>query len=785
MEIQAARRKFMTARPENGLALFYLLNDRLTEEGLRSQLSDFRDKGIYGVVLHPRVGMTRDMPYLSRAFLDRMRFIVREAGRFGMQVYLYDEASYPSGSGHGLVVEGHPEFRARGVRLKACPAEQAAQVMEEMARAKEFIGVVGLFSAALDEKGRIRSLRRQADGQALRAAGGTALILEEAYTGGVIRGLHPDEDDASPNAPPYADILNPEANARYLQVVHEVWYQALKEYFGGTIRAMFTDEPHFGGKRTARDFRAWTPGFETYLAEHGMEFEALPLLWLDGLDGREAEVRRRFDEIVAQRLRESYFEPMADWCAARGIALTGHPMKADDIGSLAAFQIPCQDVVWRWVEPNNANALTGPESTQAKCTSDSARHRGKPLNANECFGAFGWNLRMDEIKWVFDWLFVRGVNLLFMSSTYYSVRAERALDRPPDTTRNNLWWHQFPRVSEYAARMCGLLRATHNTAQIAVLCDRDRVSSRVARELFVRQIEFNYLERDLLGECRLEDGALNIGSQRYTALIVPEDCSLAGCEGLLEGGFPVVEEARADWAALEPTVRLEPAGEGIRVSRLSDGERVYYLLTNEGEAGYSGRIWLKEGTGCEAWDFWRAGAESLFPDERGALCLNLGRRESRVLVPDRNPAAPGQSKAVREHKQPVDQGWHVASLFQKDRIPGLGKWNEIPGMRNFSGNLLYENQIALPEVQEGERVLLDLGEVHDWAEVYVDYQLADVLFWPPYAADITAFADGKRHHVCVSVFNSLANHYEDANLDSGLCGPVSLVRESRTEARQE
>lgn len=141
---------------------------------------------IYGVVLHPRVGMTRDMPYLSRAFLDRMRFIVREAGRFGMQVYLYDEASYPSGSGHGLVVEGHPEFRARGVRLKVCPAEQAAQVMEEMARAKEFIGVVGLFSAALDEKGRIRSLRRQADGQALRAAGGTALILEEAYTGGVI-----------------------------------------------------------------------------------------------------------------------------------------------------------------------------------------------------------------------------------------------------------------------------------------------------------------------------------------------------------------------------------------------------------------------------------------------------------------------------------------------------------------------------------------------------------------------------------------------------------------------
>ena len=35
---------------------FWFLNDDLSEGEIYRQLSDFRDKGVFGVVLHPRIG---------------------------------------------------------------------------------------------------------------------------------------------------------------------------------------------------------------------------------------------------------------------------------------------------------------------------------------------------------------------------------------------------------------------------------------------------------------------------------------------------------------------------------------------------------------------------------------------------------------------------------------------------------------------------------------------------------------------------------------------------------
>ena len=41
---------------------FWFLNDELTAAELRRQLEDFAAHGVYGVVLHPRIGLPRTMP---------------------------------------------------------------------------------------------------------------------------------------------------------------------------------------------------------------------------------------------------------------------------------------------------------------------------------------------------------------------------------------------------------------------------------------------------------------------------------------------------------------------------------------------------------------------------------------------------------------------------------------------------------------------------------------------------------------------------------------------------
>src|SRR5690606_25635939 len=122
-----------------------------------------------------------------------------------------------------------------------------------------------------------------------------------------------------------------------------------------------------------------------------------------------------------QRLAEAYYQPLAAWCAAHQVALTGHPAEADQIGLLDYFHIPGQDVVLNRIAPGQAGALEGRESTQAKCSADAARYRGKKRNANECFGGYGWRLTMAEMKWVLDWLFVRGVNLIIPHAFYHSL----------------------------------------------------------------------------------------------------------------------------------------------------------------------------------------------------------------------------------------------------------------------------------------------------------------------------------------------------------------------------
>ena len=44
---------------------FWFLNGDLTDEKIRRQLTDFADHGVYGVVLHPRMGLAKRIGYLS------------------------------------------------------------------------------------------------------------------------------------------------------------------------------------------------------------------------------------------------------------------------------------------------------------------------------------------------------------------------------------------------------------------------------------------------------------------------------------------------------------------------------------------------------------------------------------------------------------------------------------------------------------------------------------------------------------------------------------------------
>ena len=113
-----------------------------------------------------------------------------------------------------------------------------------------------------------------------------------------------------------------------------------------------------------------------------------------------------YERLIFERENDTYYKALSNWCAEHGIALMGHPHRGDDIECEALFDIPGQDIVWRWYGPES-DPLAGIESAQGKCSADAARNFGRRRNSNECFGVcvqnnIPWYFTGADMKWYLD-----------------------------------------------------------------------------------------------------------------------------------------------------------------------------------------------------------------------------------------------------------------------------------------------------------------------------------------------------------------------------------------------
>ena len=518
---------------------FWFWNDRLNEDEIINQIREMNGKGVNGFVIHPRIGIPRDIPYMSDKFMSYVKCAVEEADRLGMKVILYDEGMYPSGSAHGMIAEKHPDLAARGIRC-----EQSSKSKPEL-EAEEKL-VLTLTAKKTAENSLDRESIREYNGGAPEE-GYVFIHLIEGFTHGHIRGIHIGEDDWE-TPPRSADILSRESVACFIEYTHEVYYKVLSEYFGNTVIGIFTDEPSVMGRGEDDRMHPWTTGFMEDLEKAGVMPCDIVAMWYDV--GEETEqIRTRYRKAVYKRLENVFYKQLYIWCGEHNIALVGHPGKSADIGYLKYFHIPGQDLVFRRVAPEDDKALLGIDSTQAKCSSDSARHRGRRRNLNECFACGGrngidWAFNADDMKWTMDWLFIRGVNMLVPHAFFYSLDGERRFgERAPDVGINNIWWKYYNSISDYMKRMSYMMTDSVNVTDTAVLCSSVFLPFDITKPLYENQIEFNYLEEELIkdGSCCIDNGKIKIASQCYGTLLI-EDISLIDreIEKLAEAGVTVI-----------------------------------------------------------------------------------------------------------------------------------------------------------------------------------------------------------------------------------------------------
>jgi hypothetical protein len=171
------------------------------------------------------------------------------------------------------------------------------------------------------------------------------------------------------------------------------------------------------------------------------------------------------------------------------------------------------------------------------------------------------------------------------------------------------------------------------------------------------------------------------------------------------------------------------------------------------------------------------------------LPVRLNRRESVIYAidPTQSPTAQPPTAEAQDACPSAKQQIHIADWrISQSSIPfvlpdRLDSWTLTAGMEHYSGTVVYEGIFELNSPGLPAYAVLDLGEVHEIAEVRINGREAGVAMWAPYTFDILHTLQHGTNRITVAVTNSLANRYDSAAQPSGLLGPVRIeTYENRT-----
>ena len=248
-----------------------------------------------------------------------------------------------------------------------------------------------------------------------------------------------------------------------------------------------------------------------------------------------------------------------------------------------------------------------------------------------------------------------------------------------------------------------------------------------------------------------------------------------------------VDSAPAAIRAFGVRAPVESGGALKALRRVIEG-RDFYFVVNTATAPFDGAVSFK-GTGRpEQWDAksgkivplpWledEAGRvkarvtlrpdESMFVSFREPSQGRAGRpRPAATARPEAATARPEAAPYQADERVLMDlsSDWTVTSFTGKNApaaplaFPKLVGWNTSSDekLKYFAGRAMYEKKIDLGSVKEP--CALDLGDVRELANVWVDGQSLGCLWEAPYRVDIPASALGKKVALRVEVINTWPN----------------------------
>lgn len=671
-DMREVGRVFREPGREYATAPLWVWNDRLTEEQVRGTMRGLESQHVRQVFVHPRPGLMT--PYLSGEWFDLWRVALEEAKRLDMNVWIYDENSYPSGFAGGWVPELMPESRGRGLHFR------------EVEKAEWGEGVLGVWRMVGGEAVWVSEEVRRG------VAGAGPFVVAEVRRAGN-SGWHGGRS--------YVDLLYPGVTEKFLEVTLGAYEREVGDEFGGRIPGVFTDEPELipaGGM-------PWTEDLPAQF-EKRWGYALLPnLVSLEREVGDWHRVRHNYHQTLLDLFIERWAEPYYRRCEELGLEFTGHYWEHDwpvcrgvpDNMAMAAWQQrPGIDILMNQYAEHTHAQFGNVRSCRE--ISSVANQLGRARTLVEVYGAGGWDLRFEDMKRIADWLLVLGVNTLDEHLSYITLRGARKRDHPQSFSYHEPWWPEYGVLAQYFTRLSAVLSQGEQVNPVlvleptttawmhqgrgAVLGGLGNAFSGLLMELEGAQVAYDLGCEDVLareGGVRVNlDGetSLRVGEREYAVVVLPEGVEnlngstvellrrylRAGGVVLSCGQVPVrVDGVESDgvkglagsegWHRVESGLvdalahyrgmdefRVERA-EGDRGilfhhrRELPDGQ-VVFLVNTSLEQSSRGEVWAKGG-GVEVWDaFTGERRPAVFEVEDGWLkaAYDLAPAGSELLV---------------------------------------------------------------------------------------------------------------------------------------------------------
>ena len=121
-------------------------------------MEGFKKAGSSQVFIHPRPGLITE--YLSENWFELYQYTVEKGKELGMDVWIYDENSYPSGFAGGHVPDEMPESYNQGQGLEMTKVEMLPDTCDKyyLCLKEENGTYTDITSSLASEKGKTRKI---------------------------------------------------------------------------------------------------------------------------------------------------------------------------------------------------------------------------------------------------------------------------------------------------------------------------------------------------------------------------------------------------------------------------------------------------------------------------------------------------------------------------------------------------------------------------------------------------------------------------------------------------